>query len=445
MLPPKPISRKDKVSLWQYMKAFKQDILSAQPERLYRAWMAEFKTPFFRSYLVNQPELIQLILKERPDDFPKSDRVGEGLRPLLGESVFLTNGEDWKRQRRIIDPAFEGGRLKETYPAMYNAAQAMVDRLSCGVHEVEEMASFAAADVIFRTLFSIPIEDEIASAVFHEFRNYQREQPILNVAAFVPLPKWMPRFHSRQTKSAACTIRRLIKDLTQMRMEKIRAGTAPLDLATKIMTTEDPQTGQRFDTAEMADQVAILFLAGQETSASALAWSFYLMALYPDWQDRLAEEARILNEDFSSNSRLRLTRAVFRETLRLYPPVPMMVRETAKPETFRERVLKKGSTIVINPWHLHRQNRLWDYPDDFDPDRWESENGKTCQREAFIPFSAGARVCPGAGFAMIEGVLLLANVLKSYRVSTEGCDTPVPVAHLTVRAQHGIYLKFDKR
>ena len=208
MLPPKPISRKDKVSLWQYMKAFKQDILSAQPERLYRAWMAEFKTPFFRSYLVNQPELIQLILKERPDDFPKSDRVDEGLRPLLGESVFLTNGEDWKRQRRIIDPAFEGGRLKETYPAMYNAAQAMVDRLSCGVHEVEEMASFAAADVIFRTLFSIPIEDEIASAVFHEFRNYQREQPILNVTAFVPLPKWMPRFHSRQTKSAACTIRR---------------------------------------------------------------------------------------------------------------------------------------------------------------------------------------------------------------------------------------------
>ena len=165
---------------------------------------------------------------------------------------------------------------------MYNAAQAMVDRLSCGVHEVEEMASFAAADVIFRTLFSIPIEDEIASAVFHEFRNYQREQPILKVTAFVPLPKWMPRFHSRQTKSAACTIRRLIKDLTQMRMEKIRAGTAPLDLATKIMTTEDPQTGQRFDTAEMVDQVAIFFLAGHETSSSALAWSLYLMALYPD-------------------------------------------------------------------------------------------------------------------------------------------------------------------
>ena len=131
------------------------------------------------------------------------------------------------------------------------------------------------------------------------------------------------------------------------------------------------------------------------------------MALYLDWQDRLAEEARILNEDFSSISRLRLTRAVFREALRLYPPVPMMVRETVKPETFRERVLKKGSTIVISPWHLHRQNRLWDNPDDFDPDRWESENGKTCQREAFIPFFCrrarvpGCRICDDRGRLVI--------------------------------------------
>ena len=107
----------------------------------------------------------------------------------MGQSVFLANGGDWKRQRRIIDPAFEGGRLKETYPAMYIAAQAKVDRLGCMVHEVQEIAGFAAADVIFRILFSIPIEDELASAVFYEFRKYQREQPIWNIAAFVPLPK----------------------------------------------------------------------------------------------------------------------------------------------------------------------------------------------------------------------------------------------------------------
>ncbi|MEL7259479.1 MAG: cytochrome P450, partial [Pseudomonadota bacterium] len=125
-LPPKPPSRQGRVSLWRYMRLFKQDLLSAQPARLYRAWMAEFRTPFFRSYLCNQPDLVSLVLKERPNDFPKSDRIREGLAPLLGDSVFVTNGETWKRQRRIIDPAFEGGRLRDTFPAMLAAGQGAV-------------------------------------------------------------------------------------------------------------------------------------------------------------------------------------------------------------------------------------------------------------------------------------------------------------------------------
>ncbi len=120
--PPKPPARADKVSLWRYVKLFREDILSAQPAKLYRAWMAEFRAPSFRSFLINQPELIKRVLKEEPDAFPKSDRIAEWLKPLLGNSVFLTNGETWKRQRRIIDPAFEGGRLKETFPAMRASA-----------------------------------------------------------------------------------------------------------------------------------------------------------------------------------------------------------------------------------------------------------------------------------------------------------------------------------
>ncbi len=293
MIPPKPKSRADKVSLWRYLKLFREDILSAQPARLYRAWMAEFKTPFFRSYLCNDPELVRQVLKERPDDFPKSDRIGAGLRPLLGNSVFLTNGETWKRQRRIIDPAFEGGRLRDTYPAMWEAGEAAVARLSAQADgtpiEIEAETSHAAADVIFRTLFSIPIEHETASAVFSEFKAHQRSQPILNLAAFIRGPKWMPRFFSAETKRTAGVIRKLIGDLTTERLAAIEAGTAPDDLATKIMTTIDPETGDRFDVDEMIDQVAIFFLAGHETSASALAWTLYLMATNPEWQERVAD------------------------------------------------------------------------------------------------------------------------------------------------------------
>ena len=448
MIPPKPAARPGKVSLLRYMRLFRQDILSAQPAKLYRAWMAEFRTPFFRSYLVNQPSLIRTVLNERPMDFPKSNRVGEGLRPLLGNSVFLTNGADWQRQRRIIDPAFEGGRLRDTFPAMLAAGEAAVARMSnrLGTVEVEEEMSHAAADVIFRTLFSIPIEHQIASQVFEQFRDYQRTQPILNLAAFLPIPGWMPRFHRKRTKETARSIRALIHKLTQERMWDIEAGRAPDDLATKIMTTEDFETGRGFDTEEMVDQVAIFFLAGHETSASALAWALYLLAMFPDIQSRVAAEAGALDEiTFADMSKLRFTRDVFRETLRLYPPVPMMVRQTTCPETFRDRSIKPGSQIVLSPWHLHRHTRIWDRADEFDPARYATEEGKTCLREAYMPFSSGARVCTGAGFAMVEGPLLLALLTRAFRFERIEGDEPVPVAHLTVRAKNGIRLKVSKR
>jgi len=449
MMPPKPPSRPEKVSLWRYMRLFRDDILSAQPAKLYRAWMAEFKTPFFRSYMINDPSLIKRVLQERPDDFPKSDRIGAGLRPLLGNSVFLTNGKTWKRQRRIIDPAFEGGRLRDTFPAMWAAGEASIARmtkLADGTpQEVEAETSHAAADVIFRTLFSIPIEDQVATRVFDEFRTYQRTQPILNLAAFIPGPKWMPRFFKSETKTTASAIRALITGLTAQRLDQIKDGTAPDDLATKIMTTADPETGETFGVDEMVDQVAIFFLAGHETSASALAWTLYLLAMHPDWQDKLAVEAQDLTPDFGSVPKLRQTRDVFREALRLYPPVPMMVRETTCPEKFRDRPVKRGAQVVLSPWHLHRQERLWDNPDGFDPTRWGTENGKACARDAYMPFSSGPRVCTGAGFAMIEGVLLVAMLVRAFKFEVVAERVPEPVAHLTVRAKDGIWLRFVPR
>lgn len=448
-LPPKPQSRPEKVSLWRYGRLFRRDILSAQPEKLYRAWMAEFRTPFFHSFMANDPDIVRLLLKDRPHDFPKSDRIGEGLRPLLGRSVFLTNGETWARQRRIIDPAFEGGRLRDTHSAMVSAAQAFADRLRAQEGkelDIERDASHAAADVIFRTLFSLPIEHEMATATYDAFRTYQRTQPILNLAAFLPLPRWVPRGFRPGTKRAAADIRRLLRGLTDARQSEIAAGTAPKDLATKIMTAVDPETGEGFDLAEMVDQVAIFFLAGHETSASTLAWALYLLALYPEWQEKLAKEAATVDlQDFSALSKLQLTRDVFRETLRLYPPVPMMVREASRQDNFRNREVPCGAQIVLSPWHLHRHQRLWDNPDGFDPSRWHSENGKDCARRAFIPFSAGPRVCPGAGFAMNEGVIMLAAVLRDLKVELADRAPPMPVAHLTVRSESGIWLRVVRR
>jgi cytochrome P450 len=337
--------------------------------------------------------------------------------------------------------------LHDTFPAMVAAGAASAARLSPGVTEIEEDMSHAAADVIFRTLFSIPIEHEIASAVFREFRTYQRTQPLLNLAAFLPLPRWMPRFHKPATRRSAAVIRGLIARLCEARAEAIALGTAPDDLATKIMTTRDPMSGETFTTEEMIDQVAIFFLAGHETSASALSWALYLLALYPQVQDRVAAEAVSLGQapDFSELSKLKYTRDVFREVLRLYPPVPMMVRENRCPETMRDRNVAPGAQMVLSPWHLHRHERIWPNPDAFDPDRWQTEENRACARDAYLPFSTGPRVCTGAGFAMVEGPLLLAMLVRDWQFARiEGRD-PVPVAHLTVRAKDGIWLDLSRR
>ncbi|MFN4058522.1 MAG: cytochrome P450 [Roseinatronobacter sp.] len=448
-----PDHRPDRVPFWRHLLMFRRDILSTQPARLYRAKMAEVKLPFLHSVMVNTPDLVRLVLQERAADFPKSARVREGLRVLLGNSVFVTDGAIWARQRRIIDPAFEGGRLRETFPAMWDAAQSMAARLSPGLQEVEEITSAAAADVIFRTLFSVPISDGTAAAVYRAFRAHQRSAPILNLAALIPLPAWMPRFFPRTTRDTARTIRALIVQMTDARAAQIAAGTAPEDLATKIMTTPDPESGACFDTAEMVDQVAIFFLAGHETSASALAWTLYLLATHPDWQARVAAEARVLaphiaagsTPDFAILRLMPLLRDTFREALRLYPPVPMMVRQTTRAEVFRGRKLGQGTQVIVSPWHMGRNETIWPDPHLFRPERWAQDATKTQARDGYIPFSAGPRVCTGAGFAMAEGVLLLARILHDWELVARPDRVPVPVAQMTVRAQDGIWLDLRPR
>ncbi len=452
-LPPRPDARPGRVSFLSWLRYFRRDILSAQPERLYRAKMAEFRSPFFHSFLCNDPELVHLVLSGRPDDFPKSARLFEGLAPLLGHSIFITNGEEWHRQRRIVDPAFESGRVREIFPAIWDAARAAVGRFAPVADgrpfDAEPFTGHLALDVIFRALFSIPVEDETAQQIFAAFREHQRSRPLVNAGSLLPLPRWVPRLHGRRTRATAARIREAIRELVDARAALIAQGRAPDDLATRLMTTPDPVTGTLFSPEDMVDQVGIFVLAGHETSASALAWALWLLGRYPDWQEKVAKEARAVIEPetiyFSTVSKLRFARATFNETMRLYPPVPMLLREAAREECFRGRRVPKGAQVVVSQWHLHRHERLWQNPHGFDPGRWATEEGRASARDAFFPFSAGLRVCPGSAFAMTEGVLALAMIIRHYRVDCVPGRDPVPVAQLTVRGRDGIWLRLTPR
>ena len=448
MIPPKPNARPRNASFLRHFRLFRRDILSAQPAHLFSAWMAEFKTPFFRSFLVNDPKLVDIVLKERARDFPKSGRITRGLTGLLGQkSVFLTNGAEWQAQRRLLDPAFAHGRVRDGFGAMRDAVQAAVLRLEDGPFEAQSFASHLAADVIFRTLFSVPITDERAAQVYAGFQAYQRRQPIVNAAAFLPL---LGRLGLRRTGQEAKAIRTMISEMVATRLQEIAAGTAPDDLATRIASARDPETGRGFDHDDLVDQVAIFFLAGHETSASALAWALYLVARDQEVQGQLQDELDDFPDspDFSDLSKLSLTKSVFQETLRLYPPVPMMVREAACPARFRGRGIPKGAQIVLSPWHLHRHERLWEAPDAFCPARFGPDAtpaDKSAARAAYMPFSAGPRVCVGAAFAMTEGVLSLAMLSRAFAFQPCTDHVPQPSAQLTLRSANGIHLVAQKR
>ncbi|XDA99771.1 cytochrome P450 [Sulfitobacter sp. LCG007] len=452
-IPPKPPGRQGEVSLWRLARMLRRDILSALPERLYRARMAEFRMPFLRSYLVNEPGLAQLVLRERPERFPRSSRVAAGLEPLLGASVFCTDGDRWKRQRRIVDKALDRGQIEASLPALQAASDAAVRRLLCREGEavdIEAEASHAAADAIFRTMFSLPIEDALAREVFDAFRCYQRCQPVLRPLALLPLPGWVPRPDQRRARAAASRIRALIGGLIGTRLLEIDAGYAPDDLGTRMLSASHAAAGSADSASEMIDQVATFFLACHETSASALAWALYLMAEHPEWQARLvAEAAASSGVGLRSVGRLRIARAVFRETLRLYPPVPMMLREACHSETLRGRHVPRGSQIVISPRLLHRHERFWTDPDGFDPSRWLAQNvaATRCRegQDAYMPFGLGPRTCPGTGFAMVEGPLMLSAILGAVELQPLQGRRPMPVAHLTLRARDGIHLRLSRR
>ena len=201
---------------------------------------------------------------------------------------------------------------------------------------------------------------------------------------------------------------------------------------------------------DLVDQVAIFFLAGHETSASALAWALYLVARDQEVQSQLQDELDDFpaSPDFSDLSKLSQTKSVFQETLRLYPPVPMMVREAACPAEFRGRDVPKGAQIVLSPWHLHRHDRLWEDPDAFCPARFGPEAtpaDKSAARAAYMPFSAGPRVCVGAAFAMTEGILSLAMLLRAFAFQPCTDHVPQPSAQLTLRSANGIHLVAQKR
>ena len=435
--------------------------------RSYAMKMGEVHLPGLDLYMVNEPSLVRRVLVEDAEAFPKSDLLGQALRPLLGDSIFTTHGEQWRQQRALMEPAFEAARIRHVYGHMVDAAQAMVHRLSAHADgqpvDIEAEMTHVAADIILRTILSQPLGSGDATQIFEAFSRYQALAPRMILPALFGLRWWRPWRGRARSLAAAAEIRSLLIKLIRPRFDECQTSRdggedgalAGNDLLAYLLASRDPVTGQGFSFEALVDQVAMLFLAGHETSASALSWALHLMAHAPTIQERMCKEACAEFDaealDPSQLRSLSLARNVFKETLRLFPPVGFLARQSASRCTLRDKSVPGGATVVVSPWLIQRHRQLWARPDEFDPDRYdgqsppESPSAQESSRLGYLPFGMGPRVCIGAAFALQEASLILATVAKHFVLTPVVGHVPKPVGRLTIRSGNGILLTLERR
>ncbi|NCF11630.1 MAG: cytochrome P450 [Gammaproteobacteria bacterium] len=450
--PPYPKPHRSKSSfLLRFVRGWRSwlDVLF---ERSYRMKMGHYRQPGLDVYMVNQPCWVRRILVEEPDAYPKHQLMHRMLEPLLGESIFTTNGDVWARQRRLMDQAFEQARLKLVFPLMMASVDDMLERLD-GVadgssYEVDGEMTYVTADIIFRTILSEHLAEADARAIYEAFIEFQHHAQRAMVLMIYRLPAWLPR---RASERCAKRIRAVLAEIILRRYQARERGETDerVDILGALMDAVDPVQGDRFSYDEMVDQICMLFLAGHETSASSLAWALYLISRDPELQARLVDEidavAGTRPFEFSDIKRMRLVWDTFREALRLYPPVGFFVREARESQCIRDKQVKAGSPILVSPWLIHRHEEYWERPHEFDPDRFATDSGKDSLKNAYLPFSMGPRVCIGAAFATQEAVLILANILRRYRVDADVSHTPQTVGRVTIRSDNGIRVRLTPR
>ena len=439
---------------WKYIKSrnCSQSILS---DRAYGMHLGELKLPNRNVLIANEPSLIKRILVDEADNFPKSRMMANMLELLLGDSIFVSNGEVWKRQRRMMDPAFEGVRVKVVFDLMMQAADALTARLDAIADgraiAVDIEMTHVTADIIFRTIFSKPLEADEALIIYEAFNRFQEAAFAHGMTRHIGMPNWVSFFGYRKARKAAAEIRAVLDPIIRRRYDAWHGGdrTEYGDILQSLIAVTDPVTNTQFDLRELCEQVAMLFLAGHETSASALSWALYLLSMDSSVQERMhAETIAVLGTravTFSDIRKLDITRNVFMETLRLFPPVAFLPRMVEKACTMRDKVVPAGSIISVSPWLMQRHRRYWQEPDAFDPDRFGKPETVEPQRHCYMPFSKGPRVCLGAAFAQQEGAIILAGLVRRYRFEPVPGFAPKPAGRLTVRSTNGIQLRVTKR
>lgn len=415
----------------------------------YKMRAGRVKMPGFDLFVVNDPKEVRKIMVDNVKEFPKSDMLHELLKPLLGVSIFTTNGEVWKKQRELLRPSFEMTRISKVFDLMSNAAADMMERFrkypNGSIVEVDEHMTFVTADVIFRTIMSSKLDEIKGKEILHAFVTFQEETARTAIRKFFCLPDWLSNILGENKRmKAGAVIRKSLSDIIKPRYDSYKNDNYS-DILASLLHTVDASSGERFSFEEILDQVSMLFLAGHETTASSLTWTLYCLSLDQDAQQKAYNEIISINKDgkfsISDIKEMKYLTNVFKEALRLYPPVGFFARQSKGEAKIRDKVLQKGAGVVVAPWLIHRHDDFWEAPHEFRPDR----HNENIPKEKYMPFGLGERVCIGQGFAMQEAIIILANILREFKLELKDGFVPDVVGRLTVRSANGMMIKMSKR
>lgn len=401
-----------------------------------------YRAAWLHVYFLNDPELIEWVLIRNSQNFLK-DRVVQNSRWFFGNGLLTNEGDSWLRQRRLSQPAFHRERVASYGRVMTTYTEAMLKSWTAGeTRDVHQDMMQLTLRIVVRCLFNVEAEktDIISSAMNLLMRNATGARMLLPpIARYLPTPSMIALRH------AVGHLERTVYDIIAVR----RTSNADSgDLLSMLMNARD-EDGSGMSDKQLRDEVLTFLLAGHETTALALSWTWYLLSQYPDVEEKLhAEVQNVLagrSPEFADLPALDYTERVIKESMRLYPPAWSLARTAIQDFELRGYEIPAGANIVMSQWIMHRNPKYFADPEKFDPDRWLDPAMQKLPRFVYFPFGGGPRQCIGNMFAMMEATLLLATVAQRFQLRLVPDHLVIAVPSFTLRPKHGIKMKLEAR
>ena len=412
--------------------------------------VVEFKLLKKNFYLINHPDLMKDILTRDIDNYTKKTISFKFIKEVLGESTFTAMGDDWRRKRLTVQPSFRNASISNLATIMTDCIEEFLTEWEsqCDREKTIELSAemmHLTLKVVVKALFSNTLSETDFKDITKVFK------PLLEaVNARISLPvKMLYRLPLSKNKKYQGYIETLDVIIYRIIGDRRLANNKPTDLLQMLMDATDEETGLPLTDIELRNELMTMFIAGHETTANAMSWLWTILSSNSDIREKIEQEVdEVLGgrkPDASDFANLPYCLKVFKETMRLYPPVPILPRQVENDTTLGGYLIKGGSGVLFSPHLLHRHPEFWDAPEIFDPNRFDKAEERKRHTYAYLPFGGGARVCIGNNFALMEAVFIIAMTTQRFRVKLNSDTNLEPLVGLTTKPKFALNALLDRR